>query len=335
MKTQSSMMMGLLFSGCLSLLIVGCGGDLEPESSRRGSTQASGKADTSGSCVGFCGQQSADGCWCDDLCMDKGDCCQDKLTVCGAGSLNCEQAGGQCAALTANGVLCPEGFISEGDAGTCAVGAGCCMPMQCPLTGVACVPDCPDSGKLEGGASCIKGTFNLETCQCEQAATPTCEDAGGQCAALTANGVSCPTGFEPNGAAGTCAVGAGCCMPAQCPLTGVACVPDCPADGKLAGGAPCIKGNFDQASCTCVPIQELTCEQAGGQCAPLTANGIQCPAGHQPAGDAGSCGIGGGCCLPMQQTCEGFCGEKAPLGCWCDEQCAQYGDCCPDKSDHC
>ncbi len=35
------------------------------------------------SCVGFCGGQSDDGCWCDSQCAGFGDCCPDKVPVCG------------------------------------------------------------------------------------------------------------------------------------------------------------------------------------------------------------------------------------------------------------
>jgi hypothetical protein len=30
-----------------------------------------------------------------------------------------------------------------------------------------------------------------------------------------------------------------------------------------------------------------------------------------------------------------FCGRKSPGNCWCDEQCAEYGDCCSDIQDYC
>jgi hypothetical protein len=33
-------------------------------------------------------------------------------------------------------------------------------------------------------------------------------------------------------------------------------------------------------------------------------------------------------------TCEGSCGGQA-TSCWCDNLCAQYGDCCPDICDFC
>jgi V8-like Glu-specific endopeptidase len=35
------------------------------------------------SCVGFCGAQASGGCWCDSGCAGFGDCCTDKVAVCG------------------------------------------------------------------------------------------------------------------------------------------------------------------------------------------------------------------------------------------------------------
>jgi 3D (Asp-Asp-Asp) domain-containing protein len=34
-------------------------------------------------------------------------------------------------------------------------------------------------------------------------------------------------------------------------------------------------------------------------------------------------------------TCAGACGEITDAGCWCDETCASFGDCCPDKVSEC
>lgn len=34
-------------------------------------------------------------------------------------------------------------------------------------------------------------------------------------------------------------------------------------------------------------------------------------------------------------SCEGRCGQQAPVGCWCDDLCQQYGDCCPDYEEKC
>lgn len=34
-------------------------------------------------------------------------------------------------------------------------------------------------------------------------------------------------------------------------------------------------------------------------------------------------------------TCAGACGDQAAAGCWCDDACAAYGDCCPDIAAMC
>ena len=41
-----------------------------------------GKADTHGSCQGYCGTKSAGACWCDSRCEFLGDCCDDYGHVC-------------------------------------------------------------------------------------------------------------------------------------------------------------------------------------------------------------------------------------------------------------
>lgn len=48
-----------------------------------------------------------------------------------------------------------------------------------------------------------------------------------------------------------------------------------------------------------------------------------------PAGGGGGGGGGGG---PNPQSCEdtNACGGQAPGGCWCDNSCVYYGDCCAD-----
>jgi hypothetical protein len=34
-------------------------------------------------------------------------------------------------------------------------------------------------------------------------------------------------------------------------------------------------------------------------------------------------------------TCQGACGTQSPDGCWCDDQCQLYGDCCTDRDQVC
>ena len=56
----------------------------------------------------------------------------------------------------------------------------------------------------------------------------------------------------------------------------------------------------------------------------------------------GSCGTceDGQACSPTGQcvtegSCKGFCGSKAPGGCWCDDKCNGIGDCCADFCEQC
>ena len=69
--------------------------------------------------------------------------------------------------------------------------------------------------------------------------------------------------------------------------------------------------------------------------------GIECPEGQvcvdnpnddcDPANGGADCG---GFCEdapePDPNSCEGSCGEQAAGGCWCDDLCSVYGDCCDD-----
>jgi hypothetical protein len=90
--------------------IAGCGtSERDPDDDQRG------KADVAGSCAtprgDACGGEAPGGCWCDDGCVEIGDCCSDREEVCLGGA--CEQSdcpGGelgppimQCGAITAHG----------------------------------------------------------------------------------------------------------------------------------------------------------------------------------------------------------------------------------------
>ncbi len=38
---------------------------------------------------------------------------------------------------------------------------------------------------------------------------------------------------------------------------------------------------------------------------------------------------------PNPKSCKGYCGKKSPGGCWCDDLCEKYNDCCSDKQKLC
>jgi Cys-rich repeat protein len=166
---------------------------------------------------------------------------------------------------------------------------------------------CTADSDCAAGQSCVGGV-------CE--ATPvTCDQAGGKCFALTANGVQCAVGYAANGTAGMCAVGAGCCTPVQ--------PGPCVADADCAAGESCVAG-------TCVP--GTTCEAAGGKCGSLTANGVVCDAGYVADGTAGTCAPGGGCCVQTQPVCTAD--RECPAGQVCQNGlcvavclCASNADC--------
>lgn len=60
---------------------------------------------------------------------------------------------------------------------------------------------------------------------------------------------------------------------------------------------------------------------------PVCGNGV-CEPGENAQSCAKDCQA-----TPGGHACDDLCGKKAPKGCYCDNQCAQYGDCClPDGS---
>jgi hypothetical protein len=62
-------------------------------------------------CAGSCGEQSPDGCWCDDLCSGYGDCCGDFEQVCEPAGPSCAgSCGGQ-----ADGCWCDKACSKYGD----------------------------------------------------------------------------------------------------------------------------------------------------------------------------------------------------------------------------
>jgi subtilisin family serine protease len=48
--------------------------------------------------------------------------------------------------------------------------------------------------------------------------------------------------------------------------------------------------------------------------------------------DFSQSGAGQGC---VADSCSGYCGRQSAAGCYCDSQCEQQGDCCPDKEALC
>ena len=295
-------------------------------------------------------QQDADGCWLRSwtACTQTG--------VCDPGTGQC--AGNPCEpqCVGDNGLpkeCGPDGC--GGECGTCPGDAYCGPDFTCIED---CVPNCegkmcgPDGCGGECGV-CPSGFDCNQQGLCQAECLPNCvgklcgdDGCGGSC------GV-CPPGLI--------------CMDYQC----VACIPNC--EGKECGSDGCLGlcGTCPEGT-TCEDFQcvegpcEIQCMGENGemkQCGPDGCGGFCgfCPPGLE-CNDAGMCmstcvpdctgkecgpdgcdGFCGQCdegavcwdgqCL-MQDSCEGFCGGQAP-SCLCDEECEEFGDCCPDVCDAC
>jgi hypothetical protein len=79
--------------------------------------------------------------------------------------------------------------------------------------------------------------------------------------------------------------------------------------------------------------------KADGSASCVDTCGAQAPAGcwcdDQCAAYGDCCADKAAVCDGQAATCEGSCGGKAPDGCWCDDQCMAYGDCCTDFAQAC
>lgn len=147
-----------------------------------------------GSCEGSCGDQSADGeCYCDELCLESGDCCADALELCAedVGELppppmeedfSCADACG--GAAPSNSCFCDDQCADLGD---------CCgdKVAQCGGDGsdaiVACEVDECEGAEVDEDFVCRKpnGQFALAACcgldRCDDADLETAEDGSAIC----------------------------------------------------------------------------------------------------------------------------------------------------------
>lgn len=229
---------------------------------------------------------------------------------------------GSCGGQAPAGCWCDESCAQYGD---------CCEDKveQCdPCTVAECGPApgapnvlCDDSVTVGGPTDCMRlddGTCGYEFIECPSTACESNDDCDA-------------TEFCAYEASDECGVaGSGECAPRP-----EACIaiydPVCGCDGETYGSA-CSAANqgMSVASDGECPVEPAFC---GG------IAGIQCPDGQtcidnpddgcDPANGGADCG---GICVdePDPNSCEGSCGGQAAGGCWCDDACAGYGDCCED-----
>ncbi len=207
-------------------------------------------------------------------------------------------------------------------AGTSVASQGACggdtlqEPRECGgMTGLACGEGefCRyEIGDICGAADAL-GTCTAIPDACTEQYEPVCgcdDQTYGNACAASAAGVSVAS-------EGECATEATVCGG----WAGNTCSADEYCDFELEAicGAADVPG-------TCKPRPEVCTQQYEPVCGcDGTTYSNQCVAAANGAGISSM-----GECAPPPQTCFGYCGGEAPTGCFCDDQCATYGDCCPD-----
>ena len=254
-----------------------------------------------GSCVpDDCGGQSTSGsCYCDSLCSFYGDCCDNYEATCDG-----------------------DDPLPEPELDLCLQDSGCDAGEVCDMS--VCHSNCPD------GMICPAVCWG----ECVESEQQFC---GGFA------GIECPEGQvcvdDPNDGCDPANGGADCggfCEDA--PAQELCLNDDACNAGEVCDMSVCLSNCPDGMICPavcwgeCVESEQQFC---GGFA------GIECPEGQvcvdnpnddcDPANGGADCG---GFCEdapePDPNSCEGSCGEQAAGGCWCDDLCSVYGDCCDD-----
>ena len=277
-----------------------------------------GKADLVGSCetpagVDFCGGKGTGTCWCDEACLDYGDCCSDVGEVCGIGDDGgddvADDAGddGDVCGEVVCALFCENGFVTDDN--------GCEI--------------CECQGQFCGGIGAIQCPEN-EICVL-QGNFP---DAGGTCEPAPFcggfAGIPCPEGLECFDVPGD-----GCDPPEGADCGGI-CLP--PIDPPPPPPPSC-EGNCGGSAGECWCDDLCTgygdcCKDYEDVCVDDEPEGIEC-------GDE-ICGPGHTCvthvtqlgfqhaCQPVPEACEDDVGDCACMGA---DVCTGVFDSCSDNPD--
>ena len=267
-------------------------------------------------CVSGCGAACGDGAVCSPACP--GDCgaCAEPTAIC--------MNDGSCYEPQCKGKECgtdPLGF----SCGTCEFGTECvealgsCLPLPQPCLS--------DDGPGCDGCGCEACVCALYPSCCTENwdvfCAASCEfDCGFDCS-------PCPPDPSCDGleCGEYCGVNCGSCPETEVCYLYQCCVPQC--DGKECGpngcGGPCGE---------CGPGDEC----AAGSCVECKpkCEGKVCG----PDGCGGECGVckSQGQCVEGQcvaDSCLGACGGQSQFECFCDNQCLELNDCCPDFCEVC
>lgn len=300
-----------------------------------------GKQCGSDGCEGSCGDcppgYTCDGSGLCQACSCGGKQCGDDGcgSSCGSCDANffCDPLG-QCAACTCIGKACGTDDCGN-PCGDCAAGFHC--------EGNDCVADCVAncSGKQCGddgcggtcgscpvGQTCEAGACALPRGACGADPTETCQNFCG--------GPSDGTCYCDE----ACLDYGDCCPDYQDCCNGNTCTPDCTFDDCGDGGCPdqpdacgtcpagdeCIFGSCFPCIADCF-LKDCGDDGCGGSCGTCPGT-LTCENGTC-VGGSGACGEN------PSQTCQNSCGDQGTGGCYCDDTCQDFGDCCPDYEPCC
>ncbi|MCO4760030.1 MAG: hypothetical protein KC502_00885 [Myxococcales bacterium] len=303
-----------------------------------------------------------------DACDGKGQCVGSPTKDCCKTDLDCASLASACVTATCNQTahVC----IKTTKANCCESGA-CCEPATNKLkpSGTLCggsviASQYQCSGQQIQRRSVYPGCTGLDAKTCSQDAkfsykgpwsgVKTC--ASNTTCTQTASGVM-PT-CKPKEPTGTCKGACGgpaadgtCHCGASCTTLGNCCKDYMSTCGCTGGGCCDVAKKFlypkgkacgskVQYQCSGKTIQKRTMN------AVCSGTSSVCPVGTYGSwANVQTCGSGTTCTVNSSKTaasckatggsCVGICGKQSPSGCWCDDKCSQYGDCCGDFSKTC
>ncbi|HYC54352.1 MAG TPA: hypothetical protein VEL28_05390 [Candidatus Binatia bacterium] len=258
-----------------------------------------------------CGNAAPAGCHCDEVCMQKGDCCPD---VCGA-----------CGSQTNEAECCGNDTCDPGeDASSCAADCGCAAA------------ECGSSTPAPDGCLCSADCAQTDSC---------CEDLCDVCGGASCCGdAECGTGETHESCAKDCTCGDGQCGSGE---THSNCPTDCKCgNGQLDVGEGCDGGDCCTDACSIIPaFTPCTADSdicttevcnAGGMCVGLW-NTAPCNDGNEcTTPDACSLGV----CVGVPVCCGNGAidpGEECDSSSCCTFECrlADAGTSCDDDSSPC
>jgi len=210
--------------------------------------------------------------------------------------------------------------------------AGSCSPEACgeyvPANSCQCDDACVDYGDCCDDVETVCGDEPGDACASNDDCPEFCgwnEDNLRVCKPWAQVGESCE-GFVLPSFRASCAPGLECDFPEPTFDVPGTCVEPCVPAG-CSGQVCALQSEAPGVITTCEVLPEYICfgetscghHGTDGACAWEETEGyLECLAGFEEPQE------------PAADSCEGHCGDMAEAGCYCDDACAFWGDCCDD-----